>query len=279
MRQLWQLRSLCEAGKTADQIERDMNLLNPKGDSNFHTHTLYCDGKDTPEELVERAIELGMTALGFSGHEYAPQDADFCMSKEDTAAYIDEVLRLREKYEGNIRIYLGIERDYFGEKDDYPYDYVIGSLHYVEKDGVLMSVDYTPEVMETNVEKYFGGNYRAYVERYYQILGAVVEKTGADIVGHFDLITKFNENNRYFDEEASWYKEAALAALHKAAIHKPVFEINTGAMARGYRTKPYPADFILAEINKLGCPVILSSDCHNKMYLNHEFCKIIENFA
>lgn len=256
-----------------------MNLLNPKGDSNLHTHTCYCDGKDTPEEMVQQAIELGMTALGFSGHEYAPQDTDFCMSKEDTKAYIAEVLRLKEAYKDQIDIYLGIERDYFGEIDDYPYDYVIGSLHYVEKDGVLMTVDYTPEAMEENVEKYFGGNYRAYVERYYQILGDVVEKTGADIVGHFDLITKFNENNRYFDEEASWYKEAALAALHKAAIHKPVFEINTGAMARGYRTKPYPADFILAEINKLGCPVILSSDCHNKMYLNHEFCKIIENFA
>lgn len=256
-----------------------MNLLNPKGDSNLHTHTCYCDGKDTPEEMVQQAIEMGMTALGFSGHEYAPQDTDFCMSKEDTKAYIAEVLRLKEAYKDQIDIYLGIERDYFGEIDDYPYDYVIGSLHYVEKDGVLMTVDYTPEVMEENVEKYFGGNYRAYVERYYQLVADVVEKTGATIVGHFDLITKFNEDNRYFDEGADWYKDAALRALHKVAKSNPIFEINTGAMARGYRTKPYPAAFILEEIKRMGCSTILSSDCHDKLYLHHEFCNIIEKFV
>ena len=256
-----------------------MKLLNPKGDVNLHTHTVFCDGKDTPEELVKRAIALGMKALGFSGHEYSKHDGDFCMSKEDTAAYIQEVLRLKEAYKDQIDIYLGIERDYFGEFDNYPYDYVIGSLHYVEKDGVLMTVDYTPEIMEASVEKYFGGNYRAYVERYYQILSDVVEKTNANIVGHFDLITKFNEGNRYFDEDAAWYREAALAALHKVAERKPIFEINTGAMARGYRKRPYPADFILEEIHKIGCPVVVNSDCHDKMYLNHEFCKIIGNFV
>ena len=125
-----------------------MKLLNPKGNVNLHTHTVYCDGKDTPEELVKRAIELGMTALGFSGHEYAPQDTDFCMSKDDTKRYTEEVLNLKKKYKDQIDIYLGIERDYFGKIDAYPYDYVIGSLHYVEKDGVLMTVDYTLEVME-----------------------------------------------------------------------------------------------------------------------------------
>jgi len=256
-----------------------MNILNPRGNANLHTHTIYCDGKDTPEELVQRAIELGMVAIGFSGHEYSPNDTDFCMSKEDTRNYIDDILRLREQYKDQITIYLGIERDYFGEIDEFPYDYIIGSLHCVEKDGALMCVDYTPEVMEQNVKKYFGGNYRAYVERYYEILADVVTKTNATIVGHFDLITKFNEGSRYFDEEADWYKKAALKALHKVAASKPIFEINTGAMARGYRTRPYPADFILEEIERLECPVILSSDCHDKAALNFEFCNIIENFA
>ena len=256
-----------------------MKILNPRGNANLHTHTVYCDGKDTPEELVQRAMELGMAAIGFSGHEYSPHDTDFCMSQEGTRSYIDDILRLREKYKDQITIYLGIERDYFGEIDEFPYDYVIDSLHYVEKDGVLLPVDYTSEDMEQNVEKYFGGNYQAYVERYYQLLGDVVEKTNATIVGHFDLITKFNEDNRYFDEEADWYKEAALEALRKVAKHKPIFEINTGAMARGCRTKPYPADFLLEEIDRLGCQFVLSSDCHDKMNINHEFCKIIEKLV
>ena len=256
-----------------------MKLLNPRGDINLHTHTVYCDGKDRPEELVQHALTLGMKGLGFSGHGYSVHDTDFCMSEEGTRAYIQEVLELKEKYKGQLDIYLGIERDYFGEIDAYPYDYVIGSLHYVEKDGVMMTVDYTAEIMEENVEKYFAGDYRAYVERYYQLLADVVEKTKCDIVGHFDLITKFNEGNRYFDESADWYKKAALQALRKVAKKKPIFEINTGAMARGYRSKAYPADFILTEIQRLDCPIIINSDCHDKMYLNHEFCKIIENLV
>lgn len=268
-------------GKKLERKNRSgmMKLLNPKGNVNLHTHTCYCDGKDTPEELVKQAIELGFTAVGFSGHEYSLHDTDFCMSREDTKKYIEEIQRLKKTYEGKITVYMGIERDYFGEIDTVPYDYVIGSLHYVEKDGVMMSVDYTEHIMEKNVETFFDGNYRAYVERYYEIIADVVEKTDATIVGHFDLITKFNEGNKYFDEEADWYKDAALRALRKVAAQKPIFEINTGAMARGYRTKPYPAGFLLDEIERLGCSVILSSDCHNKTDLNYGFCKIIEKLG
>lgn len=256
-----------------------MKLLNPKGNANLHTHTYYCDGKDSPEALVQRAIALGFRALGFSGHEYSSFDTDFCMSPVNTEKYRSEVLALKKKYSGQIDIYLGIERDYFGDGSDYPYDYVIGSLHYVKAGDTYLPVDYTEEITASNVEQYFGGDYRSYVESYYETVADVVEKTGADIVGHFDLITKFNEEGKYFDETAPWYQEAAINALRKAAQNKPIFEINTGAMARGYRTKPYPADFLLAEIERLQCPVILSSDCHDLNDLNFYFAESIRTFV
>ena len=44
--------------------------------SNFHTHTTYCDGKDTPRALAEEAMRLGCPALGFSGHSYTAFDPD-----------------------------------------------------------------------------------------------------------------------------------------------------------------------------------------------------------
>ena len=248
-----------------------MKILNPKGDVNLHTHTYYCDGKDSPEALVQRAIALGFRALGFSGHEYTSFDADFCMSPADTEEYRREVLDLKEEYKDQIDIYLGIERDYFGDGDDYPYDYVIGSLHYVKAGEKYLPVDYTEEITQASVDRYFGGDYRSYVESYYETIADVVEKTGADIVGHFDLITKFNEGGRLFDENAPWYREAALTALQTVAASKPIFEINTGAMERGYRTKPYPADFLLAEIERRQCPVILSSDCHDLQCLDYGF--------
>lgn len=260
-----------------------MILLKPKGDVNLHTHTLYCDGRDRPEDMVREAVALGFTALGFSGHGYSVYDEDYCMSREDTVKYRSEILRLRRTYEDRIRILLGVEMDYYGEKEEYPYDYVIGSVHSIEKDGHFLSVDNTEAVMADNVERYFAGDYRAYVERYYEIEADVLRRTGADIIGHFDLVTKFNEGNRYFDEEADWYRRAALQALRAIvssaddAEKKPVFEINTGAMARGYRSRPYPADFLLEEINRLGCPVILSSDCHDRRQLDYGFRNMMEN--
>jgi len=47
--------------------------------------------------------------------------------------------------------------------------------------------------------------------------------------------------------------------------------VNTGAMARGYKTTPYPARFILEEIKSLGGSVILSSDCHDADKLTFAF--------
>ena len=40
---------------------------------NLHTHSSYCDGKDTPEELVLYAINSGFSSIGFSGH-ISPKD-------------------------------------------------------------------------------------------------------------------------------------------------------------------------------------------------------------
>ena len=49
---------------------------------NFHTHTKYCDGKNTTAEMVERAVALGFSALGFSGHAYTPPEPEYSMSHE-----------------------------------------------------------------------------------------------------------------------------------------------------------------------------------------------------
>ena len=62
--------------------------------TNFHTHTVFCDGKNTPEEMVLSAIEKGFTALGFSGHGLTGFDPGYCL--RDIAGYRAEVLRLLE---------------------------------------------------------------------------------------------------------------------------------------------------------------------------------------
>ena len=103
--------------------------------SNYHTHSLYCDGRNSPEEKVLEAIDLGCAAIGFSGHSSTPFDSGYCMDEGREEAYIREVRRLQKAYAGKIQIYLGIEQDYYSAPARQDYQYIIGSVHYIKKDG------------------------------------------------------------------------------------------------------------------------------------------------
>ena len=234
--------------------------------SNYHTHSRYCDGKDSLEELAEEAIRLDCPELGFSGHSHVPFD-DCCMSPEGTEAYIREVRALKERCKDRIRILLGIEQDYYGDLPVDEYDYVIGSVHYIGRNGVFLFVDEGRESQERAVREYYDGDYYAFIEDYYRLVGELYEKTRCTIVGHFDLVTKFNEDGSLFDNAHPRYRRAALDALDKLCQTPVLFEINTGAIARGYRTTPYPESFLLRELERRGRGLILSSDCHDKRQL------------
>ena len=64
--------------------------------ANFHTHSTFCDGKNTVEEVALAAIEKGFCAIGFSGHGYTDYDLRYCMKNTD--GYIAEIKNLKEKY-------------------------------------------------------------------------------------------------------------------------------------------------------------------------------------
>lgn len=237
--------------------------------NNYHTHTLFCDGADSPEELVKTALSLGCTELGFSGHSYTdiPQDWDCCMSPESTERYRQEIKRLQAVYRGRIKLLLGIEQDFFSPCGTDGYDYVIGSVHYVCKDGNFLCVDASKQAQLDAVKKHYGGDFYAFCEDYYALVGEIYSKTGCDIVGHFDLVTKFNEDGDLFDVHNERYVRAWQNALAKLLGKGLLFEVNYGAIARGYRTTPYPAQEILSVLRANGERLMYSSDCHRKELL------------
>ena len=241
--------------------------------SDFHVHTTYCDGKNSPEEMVQAAISLGMKKLGFSGHSYTPFDEEPCMSQEGTLRYLDEIHRLREKYSAQIEILCGTECDYYSDIDATKYDYVIGSVHYIDCGGIYSHVDHTPELLQQTIDENFGGDPYAMAEHYYSLVADVVRKIGANIIGHFDLITKFNTGNRFFDETHPRYIAAANSALDTLLKTGVPFEINTGVISKGYKDSPYPSLRILKYIAENGGSVILSSDSHRKETLLYDFPK------
>ena len=235
---------------------------------NFHTHSCLCDGKDTLEETVAKAIELGFTHLGFSGHSYNRIE-EFSMSEAKMQEYFSEVNRLKEKYKDKICIYCGVERDLYSEEPGFTPDYTIASVHFVEKDGEYLPVDLSEDAERENVAKYYGGDFDAYAEDYFASVVLAAEKIKPSIIGHLDLVMKFAERNGNIESER--YLKAAEAAIEKLCKFNAPFEMNTGAMARGYRSAPYPSENLLRMIKKYGGRIIISSDCHDREKLNYGY--------
>ena len=102
---------------------------------NLHTHSSYCDGKDSPEELVLYAINAGFPSIGFSGH-ISPKDYTVFGYTADLKGYIQEIQRLQLKYGDKIRIYLGAEKDAYSSVESSAFQYVIGSVHMSIKNNV-----------------------------------------------------------------------------------------------------------------------------------------------
>lgn len=239
--------------------------------SNFHTHTTYCDGKNTAEEMVLQAISLGFDELGFSGHGYMTFDPSWCMTPEGTELYIKEVNALKEKYRDRIRIFTGTELDYYGEITVYPYDFTLGSVHYIKMGEEYLPVDSSAAAQKDAADRYFGGSLIAYAEKYFELVGDVAEKLHPSMVGHFDLVSKFNEGNCLYDSYDKRYVKAWKEAADRLCKVGIPFEINTGAMARGLRTMPYPAPEMIAFISQRGGRFVINSDCHYKEKLDWAF--------
>lgn len=126
------------------------------------------------------------------------------------------------------------------------------------------------------MQAHYGGDWYAFAEDYFAAVAQVYERTRCQVVGHFDLVTKFNEGDALFSTDHPRYRRAVLRALDALAAAPVVFEINTGAISRGYRTEPYPAGWIVEELRRRGVKRILSSDCHAKENLLFGFSQYLD---
>ena len=146
-------------------------------------------------------------------------------------------------------------------------------MHYFFVYGKFYHVDHSREYFENVVETVFNGDYYSAVENYYSTLATVMEKTKADIVGHFDLIIKFNDGNRYFDENNPRYVKAWQRAADRILKSGKPFEINTGAISRGYKTTPYPSLDVIKYLKERGAKFVMSSDSHTKENIAFQYSK------
>lgn len=247
--------------------------------SNLHTHTTFCDGANTPREMVEAAISCGFRSIGFSGHGYVRFDETAGMSLSNMQAYSQAICGLKVEYANIIDVFHGLENDSAQMHNSHTYDYTIGSVHFVQRRGIQCCVDHTKERLEKGLAQCFDGDGQALFRAYYEEVirlarlqsSDVPADKSADICGHFDVIKKFNKHNCFFDEQSPAYRRAALEALEAVVQSGMILEVNTASIAKGVSTEPYPAVFLLKRAQELGARVIISSDAHAAQLLCYAF--------
>ena len=238
--------------------------------SDFHTHTNYDHAQHSPAQMAAEASRLGMTALGLVGHSRTTVPCHYAMSVEGERQFFADCTALKAQYEGRMDVFCGIEMDYYAAPVDLPYDYRIGSVHYLPRDdGTFLSVDSEAKDLIAHADTH--GGFLPLVQQYYETVAQIVSATDCDIIAHFDLITKFNEPHPLFSPEEPAFRRAALDAVDALLPYDRIFEINTGAISRGYRTTPYPAPFLLRHVAQHGGRILLSSDAHDTSALLFQF--------
>ena len=239
---------------------------------NLHTHTTYTDGKNSPEEIILEAIGRGFDSIGFSEHSYLRYSSyPNQLTDEKAERYKREVRALAEKYRGKIDVFCGLEYDFYSDCETEGYDYLIGSVHYLSCEGGVFGFDKNLAETLDFIRDHFGGNSFDFAKRYYETVAELPKRCDIDIIGHFDLLTKNNELGRFIDTAAKEYLSLGYEAIHALRGKAPLFEVNTGAIARAYRTAPYPQIEFLRAFKECGFGAVITSDCHNKDYLDCHF--------
>ena len=264
--------------------------------ANFHTHSTFCDGKNTAEEMVLAAIEKGFNVLGFSSHCIHPLNPEFYRSfdnvwhipSENINSYVQEIRRLKEKYAGKIQLFLGFEADYFESSEygtaipskdnyaDFSPDYLLWAVHFINTGRGCFTVDNKTEIVKEALEKFYKKSDgtidgQKVVHDYFAAEREMLSKGNFDIIAHPDLIRIRNTVLHFYDENESWYKEEIKATASCIAKAGVIAEINTGAIARGNMDDTYPSQQFLEYLHDYGVPVCINSDAHTTNNLDCAF--------
>jgi histidinol-phosphatase (PHP family) len=236
----------------------------------LHTHHERCGHAiGTIEDYVKQAIDYGLQYIGISDHSpyfYSEEDQLFpnvAMGKSEFSRYVDEVLHLKEKYQDKIHVLLGIESDFFPDHinvyqekfKQYPFDYIIGSVHFVDDVSIF------------NKGRWEGLTDRQQVvvkEKYYFLIEQSAKSKMFQILGHIDAMKGF------YPEFSNIQTDVIDKTLLIIGEKDVAIEINTSGKTKevgGW----YPADDILERALFHNVAVTFGSDAHTPERIGDDF--------
>ncbi|KAK4989396.1 hypothetical protein LTR50_003272 [Elasticomyces elasticus] len=253
-----------------------------------HSHSgQFCGhAKNTLEEMVQAAIDKGMTTFALT--EHMPRDVEDLYPEEDTTAeglvrlYDDfhaEATRLRQKYASQIRILIGFETEWIRPSSlplintllgKHDVDLFIGSVHHVH----AIPIDFDHDMYYKARQKAGGSDERIF-EQYFDSQYAMLQALKPPVVGHFDLIRLKSDNpDRGFEQwPMVWSK--ILRNLELIASYGGILELNSSALRKGM-SEPYPQISICKTFLHMGGRFTLSDDSHGVEQVGLNYHRVLE---
>jgi histidinol-phosphatase (PHP family) len=227
----------------------------------YHVHTARCGHAfGTMEQYVEHAIASGLDELGFSDHLYLywmptdQRDPELGMADWELDFYVEDVERCRRRYGSDITIRLSTEADFVPGQEHaleailarYDWDYVVGSVHFIDGWGFDDS---------RKLAGYAEWDIDALYARYFDLVGQSAETGLFDTIAHPDLVKKFG--HRAMGDQSGAYAQLA-ARLARSGV---CVEVNTSGLRKPV-AEVYPHPDLLRACHTAGVPPTLGSDAH-----------------
>ncbi len=238
--------------------------------ADYHMHTPLCGhAVGAPEEYVKQAIKIGLKEIGFSDHApmvHKPMPG-ITMTMDELPKYHAMIHDVQKRFASQLSIKLGIEADFLpgyenktkAMLESYPYDYVIGSVHFIDDwafdDPACREYWKVHDVDEVYL-------------KYYALLRQSAKTGFYQIIGHADLPKKFGARPTIdlTDEikaTAKVFKESGVAVeINTAGLRKPIAEM-------------YPALNCLKIYREAGVPLTFGSDSHDPIHVGNDFDKAV----
>ncbi|MFV0529686.1 MAG: histidinol-phosphatase HisJ family protein [Lachnospiraceae bacterium] len=237
----------------------------------YHLHTNFSADSDAAmEEMVQRAIHAGLEQLCFTEHmdyDFPEQYAlDFHLNTEK---YYESLLQMQQRYKDKILLLFGVELGlqphiaefYSHYVTEYPFDFVIGSTHLVDRMD-----PYYPEFFEGR------STFAAYTRYFETLLANLQTYAGFDVLGHLDYVIRYAKDTSYTYTYADF--SGLIDEILKTVLHKGIgIELNTSGFKYGLQA-PHPSVEVLKRYRELGGEIItVGSDAHHPDYVAASFEK------
>jgi histidinol-phosphatase (PHP family) len=240
--------------------------------TNYHTHTHFCDGAESPVKYCNMAIQKNISVLGFSSHAPLPFPCKWTLPVDRFDEYVASINRLKEDYRSKVEIYCGLEMDYIPALwntikslyDISRLDYLIGSIHFVDEypDGTPWTIDGSNEEFRKGFREVFHNDSHAVIRKYFQYTREMIDVMQPKIIGHIDKIKMQHNGDCLVPETDLVYRDELIKTLEKIATSGNIVEINTRGVYRRNETDFYPSFWVIQEMAQLKIPVMVNSDAH-----------------